>query len=433
MKHLTGYIGLFLFVIGGGLVATLWPRIVSLAGVLVEALGVLALIGGYALAGAVVLGAGAALVYFIRGLHRDHAHQAELQRIEADRLRAEAAKSATLVTVAKRTDEIVITDLLGRREALHTLPLLAMTSHVNGMAGDPTPGELERWTMRQALLGGRQSAPAIIEPGVIEAPRPGLIETMARLDRILLVGGTGTGKTNVLKHYVSALVQAGATIRVIDPHSPSKLLGLDVIGAGLNWREIGDYFCHVMATVDARYKAGQIAQDGDMGGLNEYLIIEEFLDIQRNLGDLATEFLECLLIQARKAGFRYTVVAQNDTVEALGIRGNSGLLKTGTDRVMLRKFPDGQRVAMVGRDKDEVIECDPPPLFTGAPDVPASQLVLDVPRTFTDKERAILRAMRDPANVTKADVYRAAGLSKSGPNSQIIDELSRCYAGVGTV
>lgn len=159
------------------------------------------------------------------------------------------------------------------------------------------------------------------------------------------------------------LVVTGKTVSVVDPHSPSKLLGIDVIGANLDFEQIANFFIQTMATVTARYQAGQIAHDGNLGNLNQFLIVEKFLDIHKQLGELATEFLEVMLIRARKVGFRFFLVSQNDSVAALGITSNSGLLR-GAERVELKRdLATDRRAAVVGWQKSNQFECDAPPLF----------------------------------------------------------------------
>ncbi len=131
------------------------------------------------------------------------------------------------------------------------------------------------------------------------------------------------------------------------------------------------------------------------------------------------------------------MVVQNDSVDALGIKGNHGLLKTGTDRVQLKKLPAGERIATVGRDKAESFDCAMPGLLLGSetatPELPASQLVIDRPCPMSDKERLILQAIIATENGTKAEIYRQAGLSKNGPNSEIIDRLRPIYEGAELV
>lgn len=302
---------------------------------------------------------------------------------------------------------------------------LSAAPHVNGLPENPTPMQVALWE-RWHVLHAPKSAGALPAPAAAPAAGPSLpplIDVMIELPRILLIGGTGAGKTNTLKHYVARLAAGGEKITVIDPHSPSRLVGLDVIGAGLNFDQIADKLIEIMTTVSTRYNTGQISQSGNLPGLNEYLIIEEFLDIHRHLGDLAVEFLECMLIQARKTGFRFCLVSQNDSVDALGLKGNSGLLK-GADRVeVIKDITTKERRALVGWKKSELVECEPPPLFVDFPRVPAGQLVIDSSRQYTEKERDILRALRQDPAASKADIYRAAGISKNGPNSALIDEL----------
>lgn len=352
--------------------------------------------------------------------------EAETRLIDA-RARRETAETIT----APPGSQIVVVDYLNDvAKNVHLSP----TIHVNGLVSqaEPTPAQERRWFAHAALCAPRAGAERGGAVPLIESgpARPGLIEIMAKLDRILLVGGTGAGKTNALKHYVAYLVATGQVVSVVDPHSPSKLLGIDVIGAKTNFEQIADFFMLTMATVSARYQAGQIAQDGNLGDLNQFLIVEEFLDIHEQLGDLATAFLKVMLIRARKAGFRFCLVSQNDSVDALGIKGNAGLLK-GAERVELRRdLATDHRAAVVGWQKSNQFECDAPPLFVDYPSVPPSQLVIEEPPRFSPTERALIRAIIDNPQATKADLYRLAGISKNSRNSQFIDQFKAKFEGV---
>lgn len=272
---------------------------------------------------------------------------------------------------------------------------------------------------------GQGAVPLIEGPAAL----PSVIEVMARLDRQILTGGTGTGKTNTLKHFVSYLVAHNKSVAVVDPHSPSKLVGLDVIGASLNFDEIADFFCETMAKISHRYETGRIAQDGNLGDLSSYLIIEEFYDIHSQLRDLAADFLKCLLVRGRKAGYKFILVTQNDSVQALGIKGDGGLLM-GAERVELKRdVTTGERRAIIGRRVADQVECAVPGKFTDYPMIPPGQLVIDRPRNYTETERAIIRAIVDNPGASKAEIYRAAGVSKNSANSRFIDEFQAKLGG----
>lgn len=416
MRKITvGFVLLLAGLLAVAVIATPWA-LDSLAGLAV--LATIVTIAG---------GSWAAWLYG-REWRADRAAQRELLAAEADVKRAAAYATRAAVdfqvTTAAPGHQVYQIDR-GRdvSKALHLSP----TVHTNGHL--PTVSEIEdrRWLINQTVhASGKLAAGAGAVPLIEAGPSrlPNVVDVMAKLDRILLVGGTGSGKTNTLKHYVAWLLSEGYNVAVIDPHSPSRLLGLDVIGAGLNWSQIADYFAYVMATVSARYQAGDIAQNGNLGpGRNQYLIIEEFYDIHDQLGEMAAEFLTCLLVRARKAGFRYTLVTQNDGAESLGLTGRSALLRTGTDRVEIKKnLQTGERSAVVGWKRSDQVECLAPSLFPEFPHVPAAQLVVDAPQ-YTEAQRAIIRAIVDNPGASKADIYRAAGVSKSGPNSRFIDEF----------
>lgn len=254
---------------------------------------------------------------------------------------------------------------------------------------------------------------------------PCLIDKMLKIDRMVLIGGTGTGKTNVLKHYVSALIAQGKKLTIIDPHSPCKILNQDVIGAGLDFDMIRDSFTNIMLDISKAYATGNIAQDGDMGIQNRYIIVEEFYDIQNQLGELAVEFLKTMLIRGRKAGVKFCLVSQADSVAALGLKGDTGLLE-GAEKIELTL--DGrteQRRATVGRKRANQYECKVPKLFTNYPTVSPENLILTQPRRYSETERKLALAIASlngaAKSTSKADIYKLAGVSKNSKNGNFID------------
>lgn len=278
-------------------------------------------------------------------------------------------------------------------------------------------------------VASKEAIPMLSAPP--EAPMPDLIPTMVELPRILLIGGTGAGKTNTLKHFIAALAERGERLTIIDPHSPSRLLGQDVIGAGLNFEAIGHTFIDLMLEISRAYADGTIAQDGNRGEANRYLIIEEFRDIVDNVGhDLAAQFLKVLLVRGRKAGFKFCLVSQNDSVAALGLKGDTGLLQ-GCERIELKvDRRHGNRKAMLGWRKAEQYECQVPTLFHDYPTVPSRQLVINSPSHYSNTEaklaRAVISLNGTASQTTKAEIYRLAGVTKGGKNNRFLDQLQQC-------
>ena len=154
------------------------------------------------------------------------------------------------------------------------------------------------------------------------------LSTIAAANNVLVVGPTKSGKTTILRTLLSA--RADTETIALDPHdSPGKWLCLSV-GGGLRWDQINAAMQKMQRDMQMRFEdlaTGSISEGafprrsyvGD-----EFLVIASELD-GKNGNIHAGKLLISRLTQGRKVGECILIAAQNDTVEALGIQGNSDL------------------------------------------------------------------------------------------------------------
>ena len=348
-------------------------------------------------------------------------HRIKMQSFE--RLQAQAHLQ---ITQAKATREASYAQIVGgtlftnRADLIEYVPSLTQVSPKSALIDHRLN---HQWN---APLTSDASEPVAL-PLHPDEELPSLLEVMLSLDRMLLIGGTGAGKTNLLKHYVRELVAEGKQVRIIDPHSPSKVVGVDTVGSGLNFDEIRNALVDIMLDVNRAYNRGTIAQDGDLGADNQYIIVDEFREIATHCGDVAKQFLEVMLVRARKAGYKFILLSQNDSVASLGIKGDAGLLK-GAERIEIKlDRRTNNRRAFVGWAKSDQFEAKVPGQFKEYAEVPASQLIIDQPNHYTKTQMALATAVvslnGNLKNTTKADIFRLSGVSKNSKNNQFLTRL----------
>lgn len=278
--------------------------------------------------------------------------------------------------------------------------------------------------LRHAQIFSAQQHP-LIEDKQAQKSLPNVVDLMLKSQRMLLVAPSGSGKTNLLKHYISRL--GDKRLIIIDPHSPNLVLGRDVIGAGLNFEAIRSCMLDIMHDISQGYEHGNIAQNGDLGKENVWLVIDEWRDILKNVGTLATEFLEQLLIRSRKRGYKVLLMNQNDTAKSWGLDGDMGLLQTCAKFSIKHDPVEETRQAFYGWTKSEMRELSMPNVFGGQLEIRSDQLIIEQAKIYDEIEEKILKAIIDlngSANETsKNQILRLAKVGKNPKALKFIDRL----------
>lgn len=196
---------------------------------------------------------------------------------------------------------------------------------------------------------GAQPLPVQPDAPALEHQRP-LLPELLNMDRLLIIGGMGAGKSELLRHLAYQRSMQGETV-IIDSHSAPDDWpdSCRVVGRGRQYRQIEAEIGRVMAEMDRRYKLHSAGHGGAFAPLS--LIIDE-LTVLNQFCDVGDE-MKALLCECRKVSIRLIFAGQSDRAGALGLRGNYDLKSGFEALVYLEQEADGQRVATVlqGTDK----------------------------------------------------------------------------------
>ena len=154
------------------------------------------------------------------------------------------------------------------------------------------------------------------------------LSTIAQEQNVLVTGPKGSGKTTILRTVLAQ--RLNTECRALDPHNEPGKWPCPVIGGGLNWQAISDALETMETGMTTRFtdlnngvhRSGEFPQRTYVA--DEFLAIVQKLTGKGGTVD-AGELLISRLTQGRKVGECILLAAQNDTVQALGISGNSDL------------------------------------------------------------------------------------------------------------
>lgn len=154
------------------------------------------------------------------------------------------------------------------------------------------------------------------------------LSDVAKADNVLVAGPKGSGKTTVLRTMLT--VRTSEEMVALDPHASPGKWPCVVIGAGLEWDHISRGLRKMKTEMGLRFKQlarGEI-KEGEFP--RRSYVGDEFLSIVQELDgkdsrENAGKALISRITQGRKVGECILIASQNDTVEALGIKGNADL------------------------------------------------------------------------------------------------------------
>jgi energy-coupling factor transporter ATP-binding protein EcfA2 len=172
-----------------------------------------------------------------------------------------------------------------------------------------------------------------------------LLPILEGMSRILLIGGMGAGKTELLRHLAWAKAQQDGHVIICDSHaSPTTWPNfVQVAGIGRNYEEIEGAVNYVCEELDNRYK---LRASGEQKRFEQLTLVVDELFVLNQFCDLRQQF-KSLLAESRKVNIGLIVAGQSDRAGALGLTGNKDLVAGFEACVYLERLDNGQRVGFI--------------------------------------------------------------------------------------
>lgn len=215
-----------------------------------------------------------------------------------------------------------------------------------GPSGHHDPTQDQRWAFKRLGTGHAIQNQKITAPPETPEAVPDLLPVLLSIDRVLIIGGMGAGKTSCLQHLAHARGNQGDCV-IIDSHAaPGQWPGnCRIVGIGRDYTTIEQEIGDIMAEMDQRYEAlstGRLAE-------NQFptlsVIIDEFT-VCNQFCDFGSS-IKSLLCECRKVGIRLVIAGQSDRASSLGLTGNYDLVQGFEALVYLEKDVAGNRYAEV--------------------------------------------------------------------------------------
>lgn len=214
-----------------------------------------------------------------------------------------------------------------------------------------------------SLFSGRRTTDQAQAPPIAGPVEPGqdtrtLADVLSAVNRCLIVGGMGSGKSELLKHLADHHERAGADTVIIDSHAaPWSWPVGRVVGMGRDYAAIETEIRAICTEMDRRYQRRSQGVQRDFPPLaviiDEATVLHQFADLQAEM--------KSLLCECRKVGIKLVVAGQSDRAGALGLTGNNDLRAGFEAVVYLEKTPTGIYQGRVFRGSSKEAEIFPHP------------------------------------------------------------------------
>lgn len=196
-----------------------------------------------------------------------------------------------------------------------------------------------------------KTPPLALSP-VLELPdiKNTLLDDIAPLQRLLIIGGQNTGKTTLLKHIAKQREQ-NSDVLIIDSHNTQGKWNNNyrIVGHGRDYKAIEIELNSLVSLMDSRYKelaSGKVKE-------REHSIItvisDEWTTVSKNLNNLDAVLLP-LLTESRKVGIDFILATHSETAQSLGIKGAYDL-KNNFDATLKLSLENKKRFVHIGENK----------------------------------------------------------------------------------
>lgn len=221
------------------------------------------------------------------------------------------------------------------------------------------------------IMMGRSAhrRPALPDPADAMAPpaAPALLPAVRSADSMLVWGGKGAGKTNLLQHLAAEKIAAGEQLWIVDPKPgrPGKWPdGARVIGQGHDYdaiRAIGRRYLEELETRKDMY--ARVAAYPKITA-----IVDESLVLNMQIRGWMDMILP-LLLEGREYNIHLILISQSKTAKSIGLEGRYDIMESFDVIVGLRKI-GADHCAWVDFGDGEDVRHQPPPPYLSRPGVP---------------------------------------------------------------
>lgn len=268
---------------------------------------------------AIVLVAISFVVWFLfEALERIKLGRARTRQARAEALEAETTASFSVIR-AQPGEQVYISEQQPRIwHAIHRDPRV----YSNGVWSDPTPTEIASYLAYLEASSRRQLAPSSQSAGLLaEAGARPLLEILRDMERGLVVGPPGSGKTTVMQHIVD---QRPGDIIVIDPHDDQSTwpAAAQVVGGGQDYRAIESTLAQVADLIRGRYRQRSTGEISEFSPVT--LVLDEWFEVFEELNQ-ASGYVKRILTGGRKVSTAVLIGSHSERVGPLGIKGAGDL------------------------------------------------------------------------------------------------------------
>ena len=195
-------------------------------------------------------------------------------------------------------------------------------------------------------------------------PQYPLIDTVSKYARILVVGGQDAGKTSVMLWLAEAKMKLGNVVAIDTHASPEKWpREAHVLGFGLDYNQAQRGFNQVLDLMTKRYDEIGQGRAKERSHPIISVLTDEWTDLPDMIPNFKKQYVKPLFTKSRKAAIDLSLAAHDDTVEALGMEGLSGLKKS-FDVVIYLDYSEGKHTSIVQyglkKSTSKRVECLPP-------------------------------------------------------------------------
>lgn len=157
---------------------------------------------------------------------------------------------------------------------------------------------------------------------LLESPQPvQLMEALREIDRALVIGSPGSGKTTVLQHIIS---QRPGDVIVIDPHDDKNTwpANAQILGGGQDYDEIERALMALVEEIRKRYQERATGRSLEFEPLT--IIVDEWREITQNTQNAAGN-IKTVLTGGRKVKTACIVASHSERARPLGLEGEADL------------------------------------------------------------------------------------------------------------